>query len=210
MNNQRIILIVLTFFSVLQLSAQKRTLKRGDNFYKTYSYSESIRKFEAITDKTIDIYRKLAESYYNVGKLNKSESYWKTVVENESRTAEDIYNYASILSMNKKYKESEKWMREFNKINANDTRGKLWVSNSGFYEKLQHDKGRFKIESLNINSKQEDFGTSYYKDKVVFASTRQSIKIVKREWNWNELPFLDIYVGEVDSNLHFKTFEKFS
>ncbi|NJO89026.1 MAG: hypothetical protein HC831_08780 [Chloroflexia bacterium] len=70
-------------------------------------------------------------------------------------------------------------------------------------------KVRFKIESLNINSKQEDFGTAYYKDKVVFASTRQPLKMIKREWNWNELPFLDIYVGEVDTNLHFTSFEKF-
>jgi outer membrane protein OmpA-like peptidoglycan-associated protein/tetratricopeptide (TPR) repeat protein len=209
MKHQRIILFLLAFFCIFQLSAQKRTLKRGDDFYKTYSYSESIKKYEAITDKTIDIYRKLAESYYNVGKLNKAESYWKTVVENESRTADDIYSYASVLSMNKKYKESEKWMREFNKINANDTRGRLWANNSGFYERLQQDKGRFKIESLNINSKQSDFGTTYYKDKVVFASTRQPLKMIKREWNWNELPFLDIYIGEVDSSLHFTSFEKF-
>jgi len=208
MKNHQIILLVFTLFCAFQLSAQKFTLKRGNNFYKTYSYAESIKKYEAVTDKTIEINRRLAESYYNIGKLNKSEKYWKIVVENEKRTADDIYNYASVLTMNRKYKESELWMGEFNKINTNDTRGKLWVNNSGFYEKLQQDKGRFKIESLNINSKQEDFGTSYYKDKVVFASTRQPLKMIKREWNWNELPFLDLYVGDVDSNLHFKSFEK--
>ncbi|NJO89027.1 MAG: hypothetical protein HC831_08785 [Chloroflexia bacterium] len=107
MKHQRIILFLLTFICVFQLSAQKRTLKRGENLYKTYSYAESIKKYEAITDKTIDIYRKLAESYYNIGKLNKAEDNWKIVVENESRTADDIYSYASVLSMNKKYKESE-------------------------------------------------------------------------------------------------------
>ena len=209
MKHQKITLFLLSFICVFQLSAQKRTLKRGHNLYKTYSYAESIKKYEVITDKTIDINRRLAESYYNIGKLDKSEKYWKIVVENEARTADDIYNYASVLTMNRKYKESEQWMKEFNKINAKDTRGKLWVNNNGFYEKLQQDKGRFKIESLNINSKQEDFGTSYYKNKVVFASTRTPIKMIKREWNWNELPFLDLYVGEVDTNLHFTSFEKF-
>ncbi len=209
MTKQNIILFAFALLCSLNLSAQKRTLKRGDNLFKTYSYAESIKKYEAITDKTIDINRKLAESYYNVGKLDKSEKYWKIVVENEFRTADDIYSYASVLMMNKKYEESQKWMLEFNKLNEKDTRGKLWANNIGFYEKLQQDKGRFKIESLNINTRQEDLGTAYYKDKVVFASTRQPLKMIKREWNWNELPFLDLYVGEVDTNLQFISYEKF-
>ncbi len=210
MTKQNIILFAFTLLCSLHLSAQKRTLKKGDNLFKTYSYTESIKKYEAITNKTIEINRKLAESYYNIGKLDKSEKYWRIVVENEFHTADDIYSYASILMMNKKYEESQKWMLEFNKINEKDTRGKLWANNLGFYEKLQQDKGRFKIESLNINTKQEDFGTAYYKDKVVFASTRQPLKMIKREWNWNELPFLDLYVGEVDTNLHFISYEKFN
>jgi len=202
-------LLLVFYFFAYQIYAQKLTLKKGENYYKTYSYSESIEKYESITDKTTEINRRLAESYYNIGKLNESEDYWAIVVASQEKTADDIYRYASVLAMNKKYKDSEKWMKEFNKLATNDKRGQLWAKNEGFYEKLQEDKGRFKIESLLINNDQEDFGTSYFKDKIVFASTRQPVKMVKRRWNWNELPFLDIYLATIDSNLHFTSIEKF-
>lgn len=194
---------------VYQSQAQRHRLKKGENYFKVYSYSESIDKYEAIPDKNTEIYRRIAESYYNIGKFKKSEANWEIVIAAPDRTADDVYRYASVLAINKKYQESEKWMKEFNKLSANDRRGQLWANNSGFYEKLQEDKGRFKIESLYINSDQEDFGTSYFKNKVVFASSRQPLKAIKRRWNWNDLPFLDIYLASVDTNLHFTSYEKF-
>ncbi len=209
MNKAKAFLTIIVFIFGYQVFAQKYKLKKGANYFKTYSYSESIVKYEAVTEKTTEIYRRLAESYFNIGKVNKSEEYWAIVVAAPDKTASDVYRYASVLAMNKKYKESEKWMLEFNKLNGNDKRGQLWAKNEGFYEKLQYDKGRFKIENLHINTDQEDFGTSYYKDKIIFASTRQPIKMVKRHWNWNELPFLDIYIAKPDTNLQFLSLEKF-
>jgi outer membrane protein OmpA-like peptidoglycan-associated protein len=210
MNKIKLIIAISSLLIANEVFAQEMTLKKGENYYKTYSYSESIKKYEGITDKTTEINRRLAESYYNIGKFNKSEEYWAKVVADSSKTADDIYRYAAVLAMNKKYQESEKWMTEFNLLAANDKRGQLWVNNKGFYEKLQEEKGLFKIWALNINTEQQDFGTAYFKDKIVFASTRQPVQMIKKEWNWNELPFLDIYVAEIDSNLQFSSYEKFN
>jgi len=201
-------LIILLLFNYSSFS-QKMKLKKGENYYQVYSYAETIKKYEGITDKTDEINRRLAESYYNIGKFKKSENYYEILVTSESKTAEDIYNYASVLAMNKKYKESEKWMAEFNKLAKNDRRGKLWAENKGFYKSLQKDKGRFVIKNLDINAKHQDFGPAYYKDKIVFASSRQPIKMIKRHWNWNDLPFLDLYIADVDTNLELKSLQKF-
>ena len=158
--------------------AQEPALKKGENYYKVYSYSESIKKYEAVTDKTTEINRRLAESYFNVGNMVKSEEYWLKVVQAEDKSANDVYRYASVLSINRKYDLSEEWMLEYNKLVSNDKRGQLWAGNKGFYQKLQEDQGRFTIEPLNINTEQQDFGASYFGDKVVFASTRQAVQVV--------------------------------
>jgi len=205
--------IIFTFVISLTVQfysfGQKLILKRGESYYQVYSYAESIKKYEALTDKTTEINRRLAESYYNIGKFKKSAKYYEIVVASNEKTTEDIYNYASVLAINKKYKESEKWMAEFNKLAENDRRGKLWIENKGFYENLQKDKGRFVIKNLDINKAHEDFGVTYYKDKAVFASSRQPVKMIRRHWNWNDLPFLDLYVAEIDTNLEFKSMQKF-
>jgi len=210
MKLSKLLIIILTLIWAGEIISQSRRLDKGENLFKVYSYAASIEKYEAIEPKTTEINRRLAESYYNIGKLTKSENYWALVVAaTTERTADDVYRYASVLAMNKKYKESEIWMREFNKLASNDRRGLLWANNSGFYENLQKDRGRFKIESLYINTDQEDFGTAFYKDKIVFASTRQPLESMKRKWNWNDLPFLDLYVAEKDTNLHFTSYHKF-
>ncbi len=209
MNKAVLFTLVISLSVQISSFGQKAKLKKGENYYQTYSYAESIEKYEGLTDKTTEINRRLAESYYHIGKLKKSEEYYAILAASDDKTTEDLYNYAAVLAMNKKYKESEKWMAEFNKLAKNDSRGKLWVQNKGFYEGLQKDKGRFVIKNLDINGKQEDFGTCYYKGQIVFASTRQPVKMVKRHWNWNELPFLDLYIADVDTSLEFKSLQKF-
>ncbi len=206
---KHLILFTLLLSFYLTGFAQK-TKDKGDKFYKEYSYEESISKYENLKDKNIDINRKLAISYFNINNFEKSMEYWKAVAEDSESVPEDLYNYASILKINKKYEEAQKWMEKFYNLNKTDSRAKKWMLDSDLYKRLLKDKGIFIVENLDINSSQQDFGTSYFKDKVVFASSReQSPKIVKRVWNWNNLPYLDIYIGELDSSKHITNVSRF-
>lgn len=187
-------------------------INKGDVYYSSYSFDKSIDKYENLKeeDKTIDIKRKLAVSYYRIGDYEKSQEYWQQVVEDKDHNSEDIYNYASVLAINKNYEESERWMSKFYALNNTDSRAINWHSNSGFYKALQENKGIFTISNLGINSKQQDFGAAYYKDKVVYASSRaRSRRFIKRVWNWNRLPFLDIYIGKSDSSMEIRKEGKF-
>ncbi len=210
MKNKSIILLILIFSLSLSAMAQPGKIKKGEKLYDAYSFTESIEKFEGITDKTTDMKRSLAESYFNIQDYEKSESYYAELMLAEDKTAEDIYNYASVLAVNQKYKESEDWMALFHKSKKGDSRGKKQVENKGFYKELQKDKGYFVVQNLSINSSDEDFGVSFFKDKIVYVSSKGSIKPVKRKWNWNNLPFLDIYVAELDSTNEIIASEKFS
>lgn len=58
---------------------------------------------------------------------------------------------------------------------------------------------RFQISFLDFNTEESDFGTSYFKDKIVFTSTREDIAWLKRQTN-NKLPFLKIYTANYKAN----------
>ncbi|OQX97020.1 MAG: hypothetical protein B6I20_13560 [Bacteroidetes bacterium 4572_117] len=178
--------------------------KKGDKYYDSFSYKESINKYEAITDKTDTIKRKLAESYYNIGKYEKSELYYAELANSETRIAEDLYNYASVLAVNEKYELSTEWMKKFSDLDKNDSRAKKYLENPKFYTDLLQDKGQFLVKNLDINSNQEDFGAIFYKDKVIFASSRELFRFTRRRWNWNKLPFLDLYIADRDSTYELK------
>lgn len=206
----RILITTILIFSLSAVFAQPGKIKKGEKLYASYSYSESIEKFEAITDKTTDMKRKLAESYFKIHNYKMAEAYYAELMTADDKTNEDIYNYASVLAINQKYKKSEEWMAIFHKKEKSDSRGKKVIENRGFYKDLQKDKGLFTIFNLGINSAQEDFGVAYYMDKIVFTSSTTGVKPVKRKWNWNNLPFLDLYIAEIDDKKEITEAEKFS
>ena len=200
MKKKLIILLPILFLISVFSYAQDATIVKGNKLYNSYSFSKSIEKYEQISDKTVEIKRHLADSYFRIGDYEKSESYYAEIVNSDDKTPEDVYNYAYVLSINEKYDDASKWMEVFNTMNPTDTRGILVVENKDFFKDLQRHRGTFVTKNLIMNTSSDDFGTTYYKNQVVFCSTRTLVKPVKRKWNWNGLPFLDIYSASVDSS----------
>ena len=60
--------------------------------------------------------------------------------------------------------------------------------------------GKHSIKLSTINTKQADFGVNFMgDDKVIFASPNDKVTIVRRVWRENGQPYLDLYVGDIDS-----------
>jgi outer membrane protein OmpA-like peptidoglycan-associated protein len=61
---------------------------------------------------------------------------------------------------------------------------------------------RFEIRHLtDVNTKNSDFGVSYYgKNQVIFASSRKIRSVRNRTWRQNSQPYLDLYLGFVAEN----------
>ena len=192
----RKLLIGLILLIHFQIFSQNTQLIKGNLLYEGYSFIESIEKYEALSDKTIDIKRKLAHAYFNTENFAKTEIYFSEIVNDENRINDDIYNYAAVLLINERYTEAEKWMKVYYENNSSDSRGEKFANNAGFYKNLLSDKNQFKIKNININSEQQDFGTSYFNNKIVYASTKQQTRFINRKWNWNRLPYLNMYTAE--------------
>jgi tetratricopeptide (TPR) repeat protein len=93
---------------------------------------------------------------------------------------EDYYNYAMVLKTNGKYDEANKWMDKFKELKPDDLRAKDYAANKNELTNLLKDNGKYKIKHLNVNTDALDFGTCYYKNKIVFASTRTNLKLFKK------------------------------
>ena len=74
------------------------------------------------------------------------------------------------------------------------------VDQSEFSSVIMKGNAEFIIKNLDVNSENQDFGTVYYKDKIVFTSSRPSTKFIRRVWNLNDLPFLDLYSASVKNS----------
>ncbi len=199
MNLHRLVSLVTVSALIVSTSlAQTGTIKRGTKYYNNYSYAKAIKKLSPLKEKTVDVNRKLADSYMRLGNVEKAEEYYAVVANSAEATSNDAYNYFYALREQGKYTESETWISKFHSTSASDSRGAEYSQNLGSFTKLKADDGRFKIKNLDINTAQQDFGVTYYKDnQVVFASSRGGLKATDRKWNGNGLNFLNLYAADV-------------
>ena len=182
------------------ISQKTPTEEKADKKFSYFNYKKAIKKYEKVSDLSTSGLRNLAESYRLSSELPKAEETYAKLVEKEDKLPEDLYYYSYVLKENKKYLESEKWMDKFKSLASTDNRVKHYTEDGVEISDLLVDKGQFEIKHLSLNTAQEDFGPSYYGDQVVFASSREGVKVIKRRWNGNNLPFLNLYVADKDSS----------
>lgn len=174
---------------------------KGDKYAFSFSYDKAIDSYIQSKQLSIDGQRSLAESYHNMDQnIQSEEAYLKLMNEPLGLLPEDYYNYAMVLKTNGKYDEARKWLNIFKELKPDDLRAKSYVADKDELSDLLKDDGKYKIAHLNINTDAEDFGTTYYKNKIVFTSSRANFKMIKREDNWSKKPYLDIYVSEEDGS----------
>lgn len=193
------------------LYAQKSNKETsGDKYYDYYSFDKAVESYLGAKDLSMEGQRKLADSYRHLDKTLQSEAIYSRLINNTSGVnADDYYQYAMVLKSNGKYDQAAKWMEKFKEVKPNDLRAKNYAADNSQLTNLQKDDGKYKITHLDVNTADEDFGTAYYKNKIVFASSRETPKLIRREYNWNRKPFLDLYVSDVDHD-QLKTPQNFS
>jgi outer membrane protein OmpA-like peptidoglycan-associated protein len=198
----RISFLFLIVISIaLNVNAQSRREKLANQDYSTFNFSKAIARFQKVDPKNIEIWRKLAYSNEVLGKYKDAEFCWKKVAESGNATGEDMYQYAQSLKYSKKYNESQEWLKKANERLDKDTRVQRNLSlEQGDYTELQKDKGNASVKHLSMNSEDQDFGPTIMGEQVVFASTRAIESPISRMWNWNGLPFLELYVADVLPN----------
>ncbi|MBA2611610.1 MAG: OmpA family protein [Bacteroidetes bacterium] len=172
---------------------------KGDNLYFIYSYDKAIEAYSKDQQLSTDGQRKLATSYYKMNKYTESETaYVKLFTLENGQMPEDYYNYSKVLRANSKYDESATWMDKFQQMKPNDLRAMDYAANKNNLATLLKNDEKQKIKHLSINSNAQDFGASYFKDKIVFASSRTTKANPKTSYR-NGKPYLNIYLAEIEN-----------
>lgn len=183
---------------------------KGNKYDFNYSFDKAIYAYTHTKNLSVEGQRNLAESYHNIGQNIQSEAvYLKLINAQIGILPEDYYNYAMVLKADGKYDEANKWMARFIELKPDDLRVKDYTANKDELPNLLKDNGKYKINHLDVNTDADDFGTCYYKDKIVFASSRSNSKMIVKKYNWTGKPFFDMYVSDVDKG-QLKTPENFN
>src|SRR6185437_7859382 len=174
--------------------------KQGDKYYFVYSFTKAIDCYTHVKNLSVDGQRKLAKSYQDENKDTLAEiAYSKLLITAGGNLPEDYYDYAMILKDNGKYQESNKYMDKFSKLKPTDLRAKDYLANKAELPDLLKDDSKYAIMHLDINNDAQDFGPVYYKNKIVFTSSRETPKLIQRTSNRNGKPDLNLFIADVEN-----------
>ncbi|PKP19820.1 MAG: hypothetical protein CVU04_05155 [Bacteroidetes bacterium HGW-Bacteroidetes-20] len=199
---KKLFILIIAFMCVsISVEAQEKTRKelKGDQYSFNYSYDKAILKYTHTNDLTIEGKRNLATAYLKTGKIDKAELVYADIIKSTSGIiAEDYYNYSSLLRSAGKYFDANIQMDQFAKLKPNDLRVIDYLANKDNLQKYLTNNNEYNVTVMKINSSDQDFAPAFYKDQIVFASTRAKMRMIKKTYNLNGKPFLNMYVSNLN------------
>jgi outer membrane protein OmpA-like peptidoglycan-associated protein len=188
--------LALVFFSS-SLVAQTAKLDKAKRLMKDLNYVEAIEllnKVLASNGENAEAKINLAECYRKISDSENAEFLYGQVVRlPEAQPVHYLY-YGEMLQRNGKCDLAKEWYAKFTAALPEDVRGQ-YLSKACDYENELKTKseGIYNVQRATFNSNFDDFGSTFYKDGIVFASERNKGVMVKREHAWTGQPFLDLY-----------------
>ena len=182
------------------LSAQNKDTKTADKLFDRYEYVDAAKEYLKLTEKgKADnyIYKQLADSYYNVFNTKEAVKWFAKATE-EKQDAETYYKYAQMLKAEGNYAEADKQMKQFASLAPNDQRAKTFNSNPQYLPTLKSQAKLYDVVKSDISSDKTDFGAVLTNDNNVYFSSSRNTS--KKNSNWNEEPYLDLYKATYNAN----------
>ena len=193
------IAIVIVLVSSFSLTAQNKDTQTADKLFSRFEYVDAIKEYTKLIEKgkaDAYVYGQLAEANYNIFNTQEAEKWYAKVLET-SQDAETMYKYAQMLKANGKYEEANQWMNKFASMEPNDERAKAFKSNTGYLSGILNGEAQYELTSLGFNSEATDFGGTVQDDKLYFSSSRNT---ARKDYGWNDQPYLDIYAASKGSD----------
>ncbi len=192
-----LLFVVFTTFPIL---AQKPTLKKADKLFAQKSYVEAAKMYQAL-ESNAHILQNLGDSYYYNHRMDLARSpYTFLFTEYRDSIKPEVYfRFAQTLRALKNYEKADEIMAEYLGYEI-DTRK--------FIDNLNNIVPYvYQLKRMTSSNASGDFGISFYGDKVVFSSPRNTENPI---YKWNDKPYLDLYQATIDKDDQLSDIKPFS
>jgi outer membrane protein OmpA-like peptidoglycan-associated protein len=195
--------------------AQSNKLRAANSEFDKMSYAQAVRNYEAFLgngrhekEQLKEALTKLAFSYRKLQDSKNAERVYRDLFNDfeTSLESEQILYFAQALANNGKYRESQKMYSRYGEQQKEDLRGRkftvAYMDNASFYK----DSSLYDIEFVYpLNTRYSDFSPMFYENGLVFVSARNEGSGIRRVFNQNETPFLDLFLFSDTMSLRKET-----
>ncbi len=205
----------LSFFAAPTFAQKTKKDESADETYDNLGYKASIRLFESKEVLDMDDMSKLANAY-RMNHDTENAEFWYSQVVDKTNNVQDVFHYAQALQNNGRYKMAKHYYLKYDEMAGGpegaDQRGRLLARAIDRMNEFQHTAATITNESL-INTEKLDFSPTYYKDGIIFVSTRsvkdETERATEAKDDWIEDNYMALFyarandTGELDDVREF-------
>ncbi len=175
MRKQTCLLILLLGAVSLPVFAQKAKLKKAQFYLETLNYEAAIDLYKQVLGKhdLPEAKAAIAEAYRKLNDCVNAEIWYAQVVQSPEATPFQKYYYGLMLQRNGKCEDATYWYEQFLKQRPYDVRKKQLARACEYrQELLVSNTDLYQLSHPGFNGAASDIGPAFYRNGLVFGSTR--------------------------------------
>lgn len=178
--------------TILQLTAEQKFKKR--QYPVATMYFEKLILSENPKEKAMrkENLRRLVTCYRAMNDQVNAQKVLEMLIGEGETGAEYYLYYAQALAFNKNWNEAALYFRKYSE-NSSSPLGQDFAKAYADFNSFVKDSSQYTINLSNLNSPQDDFSPVFYKNGIVFTSSRITDKTLKNIYPLNNTAYLDMY-----------------
>ncbi len=193
-----IVFICLIIFGGISLQAQKKELKRGDNYFRKGEYYRALEEFKKAKVKGAEYdtstLKKIGKCYFQLNDVNNAYQIFEGIV--DKLEGEDLFIYAQIFHKLGGYSMAIDYYEKAKEGGVNPLKINELIASCKWAEKNGMILDNVRVTPTTIFTSGQSFGIQYYKDGVVYSSTPEQ-KGKKRKLDKQGKSFLSLFYSDL-------------
>lgn len=182
----------------------------ADRLYDDLAYKEVIKLYESKGQLSLEEMERIANGY-RLNHDTENAALWFGEVVKEDYNPINFLYYAQALQSNGDYKKAKKYFLRYNELlgaEATDQRGVYLAAAIDRMNDWKEEKEVILKREDAINSESLDFSPVFYKDGIVFVSSRKARN--GKKYNWTGENFMNLYYASANKDGELQSVKSFS
>ncbi len=213
--HKHFVLVFLACLCASGLFAQnKAKLAKANREFDKYDYIDAREIYLKVVEDgyhSAEIYKKLGDTYYYNSDYVTAVKWYDRLLKTYPDNIEVDYYYRAAQSFKSldRVDESNRLLKVYLEMGGEVPEVQLFENNPEYMKKLGLSPSKYVVEEVETNTKFSDFGPAYYGNQLVFSASTRDLSNFDTH-NWNNLPYLDLFMADMDSEGHLSNLDDFS
>jgi len=200
-SKQRPMKIIFSIFTLLLYNILLGQNSRTDanEHFQNLNFKAAIPLYQQLESKKKKskplFVERLAESYFSINDYENAKIWFEKFYTIKEKRVDEVtlIKYVQSLKACKEYDVANSVLKDY--YSYNEQKLAAILEQERYLDSLMADTPKFNISNSEINSPLSDFAPMYYKDAIVFSSSRASEFSEDADYSWNQQPYLSILIA---------------